>query len=71
MRSGWGTVLSVRHGAELYPVWVENHTGRLARGEKRCNDESELDSEIGKILSSKEVHDVIKGLLSQVKAEKR
>lgn len=57
------TILSLRHGIELYPT---NVMSRSLPEAEQCNDEEELKQIISKVLSSNDVRYVLSRLKSQV-----
>ena len=61
------TVLHVKHGIEIYPVFVGDEEHAFTRDMVKCENEDEFVQALGRSLSSEQVKKVIRGLLSQVK----
>jgi hypothetical protein len=62
-------VVRATHGLDLYPVTIAPGWELYDRKEKiECADESELETALGKILSSQKVRSVVASLLAQSRA---
>ncbi len=59
-------IARVTHGIELYPVYIDSALGGPTI---TCPTEETFETELGKLLSSPDIHRVIVGLLAEVKSE--
>ncbi len=56
-------ILTVTHGIELYPAWVEAEQERM-----ECADQDAFEEAVEKVLQSGRVHRAIAGLLAQMRS---